>query len=153
MREWLSRRRQNRRVRRVLAAALVGLTTFLLLRAPIPTISTYLTADPGSRPTLLGPCDGDGVGLAYSTAYAKGIGYAVASVIVSGLDPKCAGQTLAIELTDAGGSSLGGGTAEVPSSSMEVTVTVSGRVPAAAVEGQSVIIGQRFRHDQRDGAE
>jgi hypothetical protein len=71
-----------------------------------------------------GNCDPDGVGTELGTAFRPGLGYAVASVSVTGIDSACAGRRLRVALTDPSGMQLtesapvdvpaGGGTVTVP---------------------------------------
>ena len=62
------------------------------------------------------------------------------SVTVSGIDTACAGETMSVTLSGAGGASLGSGTAVVPVGGGTQAVTITPVAPAKLVLGASVVI-------------
>lgn len=123
------------------AGALVFSALVVGLPSPPPRM-TVTTGGPGA--SAGSSCDADGVDTRFDTTFSDGRGYTVRSVTVTGLDTlRCAGTTLTVSFTDAGGASLGGGAAEVPAQGSAMTVAIPSDPPAESVETIAVTIGAR----------
>jgi hypothetical protein len=129
----------RRRRRGILFALLIGLAAFGLVGAAAATLGVSGGQNLGANDVVVASCDTNGVTLAYTNSYSAGT-YNVTSVTVSGIDTACAGETMSVTLSGAGGTSLGSGTAVVPVGGGTQAVTIAPVAPAKSVLGASVVI-------------
>lgn len=78
------------------------------------------------------PCDRDGVQTTQAVSFVAGVGYAVTSVRVDGIDRRCAGRHVSVALSDRRGAVLAvGGPATVGGDGGSVTLLVPGAAVSA----------------------
>ena len=119
-----------------LAIAAVALAAFGAASAA--SLGGLTSTNVGSNDTLVASCDTDGVNITYTTAYdATASKYRVTSATVSGIAAPCIGQTLAVTVKNAVGTSLGSGSIVVTGGS-EIIAGLT--APAETVVGASVVI-------------
>ena len=97
----------------------------------------------GAGADPIAACDADGVNTIYTTAWdATDDRFEVTGVTVQGIASACVGEDVQVELLDADGASLGGGTTteEVATGTTAVDFDVDGNVPAAEVDNVAVTI-------------
>ena len=95
----------------------------------------------GAGNAVVAAC-GTGIQAAYTTAYSSSLpGYSVSQVNPSSIPAACLSKSYRVQLTGAGGATVGSEvTGTLPSSGTTATVTMSGNVDASAVTGISVVI-------------
>ncbi len=100
----------------------------------------------GAGTTVVASCDNDGVGVAFTNAFAAAAkGYTVTEVKLTGVAVGCVGQTVKVDLlnTDPTDASTGASLAQVTatvSAAGTLTLPVSASVKAADVKGVAVVI-------------
>ena len=92
-----------RRKSAAIALAVVGIAGLSLASAAQLNIAS---ASLGAGTQLVATCDTNGVTVGFETAYAAGK-YDATSVVINGIADTCAGQNIAITLTDAAGVVVG----------------------------------------------
>jgi hypothetical protein len=133
----------RRRRRGVLFALLIGLAAFGLVGAAAASLNGLGGQKLGADDTVVASCDTDGVTLAYTNTYDQPTGmYRVTAVTVSGINTACNTEQMSITLKDAGGNSIGTGTAavNVTVAPFSQTVTIAPTASAKAVVGAAVVI-------------
>jgi len=105
-------------------AAVVGVTVW----AAAASLTVNSTSTVGAGSGTVSSCDTDGVTPAYTTSYDTGDGrFEVGTVTVSGIAVGCNGKTIAVYLTNTGGTtSYGSGTATVAGTTQAVTIGTPG---------------------------
>ena len=115
----------------VAALAIVAIGALTASAAPLGVLTSQ-------APTTA--CDGDGIALAYTTAYdATSNDYQVAAVIMSGVNAACSGRAFHLVLSD-GVAVLGEKTGTVALVAGSQTVTLTTPVSARAVTQASLVI-------------
>lgn len=129
--------------RRLLIGGLVGMVAFGSVFGMAATLGgmtgTSLGADSGSASS----CDSDGVTTSYTTAYdSTDQRYEVTAVVVAGINNNCDGKTLAVTVSNSGGTSLGSGSVTIASNALDTdeSVTLSSAADAEAVANVHAVI-------------
>ena len=98
----------------------------------------------GADTTVVASCDGNGIGVTYTTAYNVATSqYVVSAVNLSGVDPSCGTKAANLTLSDSGGVSIGSATIASLTVSGTFTATIPvtpATVPAKAVTNLSLVI-------------
>ena len=128
------------RVKRVLAAIIVGLVTFGGVFGAAASLN-LTTASLGAATTTVAACQAAALNATYVSTYsATAPGYTVGTVTVTGLAATCYSMAYKITLSTTAGASLGEATGTTPASGTSFTATFSPAVTAASVTGISVVI-------------
>lgn len=114
-----------------------GVSAFAAVTASASSLGGVTTQQLGTSADVVASCDTDGVEVAYTTAFAGGE-YGVTEAKLSGIDAKCAGQTVTVTLFDKADKSL----AEVSDTNKGAaqTLELASAVDAESVEGVAVVI-------------
>ncbi len=123
-----------------LTRLLVSVTVGVVVSLGVPAYAAGLLHDgPGlaAGATVAMGCDPDGVTASYSVS-ATSEGFVVDEVDVSGIDARCAGGTVHVELQAADGTMLGAGSAAV-SGSVEAVVLGTAPPPDAVASVHVVL--------------
>jgi hypothetical protein len=130
--------------RRVLLGLLAGAMVFSMMIGMATSLGGLTSDRLGADDAVVAACDTDGVTTSYTNSYsATGTaGYKVGSVVVGGIADACDGDTLSVNLTGSGGTSLGEQSRTVPTGAgTSATVSFSGAdVLAESVTGVHVVI-------------
>jgi hypothetical protein len=114
-------------------AVVFAILAFSLIAASAASLGGIDTSQVGADATFVGSCDTDGVDAVFGDPSIGASGrYVVTEVTVSDIDEACIGQTLQVDVTDAGLVSLGGGLV-YPIAGDSHTVTFSGEADAEGV--------------------
>lgn len=127
--------------KKAVIAVLAGVSIAGIASASAATLGGLTGGSLGSDDSVVAACDSDGIGIAYTTAYnAAAQKYLVSEVTFSGVNAVCNGKAASVTLRD-------GATALATTSSASITVaanafslTLGSAVPAADVDGVSLII-------------
>ena len=95
----------------------------------------------GAGNAVVASC-GTGINAAYTTAYSSSLpGYSVSQVNLSAIPAACLSKSYRIQLTGAGGATVGAEmTGTLPASGTTANISTSGNVDASAVTGISVVV-------------
>ena len=130
--------------RRVLLGLLAGAMVFSMVIGMAASLGGLTSNKLGADDAVVAACDTDGVTTSYTNAYSASgtAGYKVGNVVVGGIADACDGDTLAVNLTGSGGTSLGEQSLTVPTGAgTSATVSFSGsNVLAESVTGVHVVI-------------
>lgn len=98
------------------------------------------TSGLGAGSSVVAAC-GSGIQAAYTTAYAAGIpGYAVSQVNLSSIPAACQSKSYKIQLTGAGGATVGAELSGTLPATATANIATSGNPDASLVTGVSVVI-------------
>ena len=126
--------------RRSVVRAIVAALFILGVAAPAAAagLGGLTSGGPGADASVVGSCDSDGVHIEYQTGSSASGRPMVTGAVISALHPSCAGSTLQVTISDAGGSQLATGTARVIGSAQAVTWATP--VHATTITGAAVLI-------------
>lgn len=120
-------------------AVVAAVAAFAAVSASAASLGGLTSDNLGADATVVASCDKDGVSVSYTTQYdVTSKAYLVTKVQLDGIDVLCAGQTASLTLSDAGGASLGGGSAAVPAGGGSMTFTLA--TPASAQSAANVAV-------------
>jgi hypothetical protein len=127
-------------VKRSLAALLAAVMTFAAAYGLAASLN-LTTESLGAADTTVAACQSATLTATYTSSYSASTpGYAVGTVIVTGLQSTCYGMDYRITLSGAGDASLGEATGTTPGSGSSFAATFSPAVDATAVTGIAVVI-------------
>lgn len=135
--------------KRIFLALTLGLVVFGAVFAFAASLGGVTTADLGADDQTVASCDGNGVGVNWSTGAASPVyttdtvaGYKVNDVVVTGIDASCATGELKVTLTGASNAALGSVTAggAIGATGTETVNFLSQKIPAESVTGVHVMI-------------
>ena len=126
--------------RQLLLALGAGGAVTAAVVASAASLGTVDSTDLGAGTSVVAPCDGDGIGVSYTTAFSGGA-YNVTTVTLSNVATACTGQGVKVTLYDDDDTEVGSGTlASSTFAGNTAAVTISGSAPAEDVTGVAVVI-------------
>jgi hypothetical protein len=114
-----------------------GVSAFAAVTASASSLGGVTTEQLGASAEVVASCDTDGVKVDYATSYKNGK-YGVTAVDLSGIDAKCADQTVTVTLFDKAEGSLAEASGTNKGTSQTLALGTS--VDAEKVEGLAVVI-------------